>query len=168
MMVIGMRPVSRGLEWTTTNTETHPATVGDPAIRRRTWQRAAVAAALRSSSDFVSAQQLHARLSAAGERVGLATVYRSLQLMADEGDVDVVRNADGEATYRRCSEGHHHHLTCRDCGSTVEIDGAAAESWARQMAVAHGYSDVEHVFELFGRCDTCTRAQTTAQHITQS
>lgn len=128
-------------------------------LRRRTWQRAAVAAALRESNEFLSAQQLHARLSAAGERVGLATVYRSLQLMADEGDVDVLRLADGESAYRRCSEGHHHHLTCRECGRTVEIDGAAAESWAQQVSAGHGFSDVEHVFELFGRCSDCSRSQ---------
>ncbi len=75
--------------------------------------------------------------------------------MAEEGDVDVVRNPDGESTYRRCSDGHHHHLTCRDCGRTVEIDGAAAEAWALTVSAEHGYTDVEHVFELFGRCREC-------------
>jgi Fur family ferric uptake transcriptional regulator len=111
--------------------------------------------ALQSSSDFVSAQQLHARMAAAGERVGLATVYRALQAMAEEGDLDVVRTPDGESTYRRCSPTHHHHLTCRECGRTVEIDASDTERWVRRVSESHGFRDVEHVIELFGRCADC-------------
>jgi Fur family ferric uptake transcriptional regulator len=125
-------------------------------VRRRTWQRAAVATALQGAHEFVSAQQLHARLASSGERVGLATVYRALQAMAEDGDVDVVRTPDGESTYRRCSPTHHHHLTCRECGRTVEIDASDTERWVRRVSDTHGFRDVEHVIELFGRCQDCT------------
>jgi Fur family ferric uptake transcriptional regulator len=129
----------------------------DPAAhgKRRTWQRAAVAAALQATDEFVSAQQLHARLQESGDRVGLATVYRALQSMAEDGDVDVLRNPDGESTYRRCSADHHHHLTCRRCGRTVEIDAVATEEWVRSVGRSHGFDEVEHVIELFGRCTEC-------------
>ena len=56
-------------------------------------------------------------------------MYRTLQLYADQGDVDVLRREDGEAIYRRCSETHHHHLVCRSCGATVEVEGPAVERW---------------------------------------
>jgi Fe2+ or Zn2+ uptake regulation protein len=96
-------------------------------------------------------------LRADGDAVGLATVYRTLQQLADDGDVDVLRTADGEAVYRRCSTGrHHHHLVCRSCGRTVELDAAAVERWARRMGEEHGFSDVDHVVELFGTCRECT------------
>ncbi|QDO89028.1 transcriptional repressor [Ornithinimicrobium ciconiae] len=123
--------------------------------RRPTRQQAAVAAALADVQDFSSAQDLHARLRDAGETVGLATVYRTLTGMAESGEVDVLRTDEGEAVYRMCSTGHHHHLVCRDCGRTVEIEGPAVERWTDQVAADHGFSDVAHTLEVFGTCADC-------------
>ena len=123
--------------------------------RLQTRQRSAVWAALQDSSDFTSAQQLHARLRESGDGVGLATVYRTLQALAEDGALDVVRNVDGEVLYRRCSTGHHNHLTCRRCRRTVEVDSAAVERWAREVGNEHGFGDVEHVIEVFGTCRDC-------------
>lgn len=124
--------------------------------RRPTRQQAAVAAALERSSDFTSAQSLHARMRSEEETVGLATVYRTLQTLADNGEVDVLRTGDGEAVYRMCSTGHHHHLVCRSCGRTVEIEGPAVERWTEKVASEHGFSEVSHTLEVFGTCADCT------------
>ena len=70
--------------------------------------------------------------AAGGDKVGLATVYRNLQAMAADGEIDMLRTDDGEAVYRACSTGHHHHLVCRDCGRTVEVEGPTVEAWAEQ------------------------------------
>lgn len=120
--------------------------------RRPTRQQAAVTARLTASEDFLSAQDLHARMRADGVAVGLATVYRTLTSMAASGDLDVLRTDDGEAVYRMCSTGHHHHLVCRDCGRTVEIEGPAVERWAERVAAEHGFTDVSHTLEIFGTC----------------
>jgi len=126
-------------------------------VRRPTRQRAAVEALLLDIDDFVSAQDLHARLRAQGQTVGLATVYRTLQTMATDGDVDMLRTSDGEAVYRQCSTGHHHHhLVCRSCGRTVEVEGPAVESWADKISAENGFSDVEHTLEIVGTCSDCT------------
>jgi Fur family ferric uptake transcriptional regulator len=127
------------------------------APRRGTRQRAAVWAALEATGEFQSAQQLHARLRERGDGVGLATVYRALQNLAEDGDVDVLRTADGESVYRRCSTGHHHHLICRRCRRTVEVDSVAVERWAATIAQDNGFADVEHVVEVFGTCADCAR-----------
>lgn len=124
---------------------------------RNTRQRSAVSALLAEVEGFHSAQELHAMLRNRGERVGLTTVYRTLQGLADSGDVDVMRPPGGEHVYRRCSEGHHHHLVCRSCGSTVEVEGPAVESWAQRVADQHGYADVSHTLEIFGTCPACAR-----------
>jgi Fur family ferric uptake transcriptional regulator len=124
-------------------------------VRRPTRQRAAVEALLVDIDDFMSAQALHARLRAQGENVGLATVYRTLQAMATDGDVDMMRTDDGEAIYRRCSTGHHHHLVCRACGRTVEVEGAAVERWADKISAENGFSEVRHTLEIFGTCADC-------------
>lgn len=123
---------------------------------RATRQRSAVAAALDETEEFLSAQDLHSLLRRRGENIGLTTVYRALQSMADAGEVDVLRQTDGEAAYRRCSTGHHHHLVCRRCGRTVEVEGPAVETWADRVAAEHGFRDVEHTVEVFGTCADCS------------
>lgn len=130
---------------------------GDAAPpRRQTRQRAAVLEALEQGREFVSAQQLHDQLRHAGTPVGLATVYRTLQAMADTGELDSVRDEAGETRFRRCAAtAHHHHLVCRHCGRTVELAASAVEAWANQVGGEHGFIDVQHRVELFGVCAQC-------------
>ena len=123
--------------------------------RRPTRQRLALQEALREIDEFCSAQQIHARLTGSGERVGLATVYRNLQAMAGDGEVDVIRTDDGEAVYRACSTDHHHHVVCRSCGLAVEVTGDAVERWAEAVAAAHGFTAVQHTVEMNGLCSDC-------------
>jgi Fur family ferric uptake transcriptional regulator len=123
---------------------------------RSTRQRAAISALLDKLDDFRSAQELHDELRRRGEGIGLTTVYRTLQQMTATGVVDTLRTDTGEAVYRRCSDDHHHHLVCRACGATVEVSGGQVETWAAEVAREHGFSDVSHTIEIFGRCDTCT------------
>lgn len=124
--------------------------------RRSTRQRAAVQGALAAGTGFVSAQELHAALRVAGEGIGLATVYRTLGALAADGLVDVLRTDDTQTRYRSCDAAtHHHHLVCRECGDTVEVQAEAIEAWAAQAAAEHGFRDVTHTLELFGRCPAC-------------
>lgn len=125
--------------------------------RRPTRQRAAIVRAMSASAEFRSAQEVHAALLSSGDRIGLATVYRTLQTLAADGEVDVVRTDDGEAVYRQCSTGHHHHLVCRECGRAIEVEGPAVEAWATTVSAEHGFSEVEHTIEIFGRCPDCAR-----------
>ena len=133
-------------------TSTEPAL---PEGTRPTRQRRAVAAALQSFDDFRSAQEIHDLLRRNRENVGLSTVYRTLQALADCGEVDTLRTEEGEAVYRRCSAAHHHHLVCRSCGRTVEVEGPAVEAWADTVADRHGFTDVSHTLEIFGTCPDC-------------
>lgn len=131
-----------------TSTET---TSPPDAGLRPTRQRRAVAEALEAFDDFRSAQEIHEAV----DRVGLSTVYRTLQAMADAGEIDMLRTESGEAIYRRCSTSHHHHLVCRSCGATVEVEGPTVEKWTSAVATEHGFSDVSHTLELFGTCPAC-------------
>jgi Fur family ferric uptake transcriptional regulator len=126
-----------------------------PPQVRSTRQRAAVSAVLDELDGFRSAQDLHAMLRQRGEGIGLTTVYRTLQALSEAGEVDVLRTDDGESVYRRCSTGHHHHLVCRSCGRTVEVEGPTVERWADRVATENGFVDVSHTLEVFGTCDSC-------------
>ena len=123
---------------------------------RATRQRSAISALLEESKGFRSAQDLHAELRERGNSIGLTTVYRTLQSMADAGAVDTLRTDSGELVFRKCSDSHHHHLVCRGCGYTVEVEGPAVERWATETGADHGFTEVEHTVELFGRCVECS------------
>jgi Fur family transcriptional regulator, ferric uptake regulator len=128
--------------------------------RRQTRQRTAVRTALEEYEEFRSAQELFARLRERGEGIGLATVYRTLQNLAEDQEVDVLHGVDGESLYRRCtSAGQHHHLVCRSCRRTVEVSSQVIDRWARRVARDNDYTDVEHVTEVFGTCKECRRAE---------
>ncbi len=115
--------------------------------------------ALASAGTFVSAQDLHAQLRSSGHKIGLTTVYRALQALADRGDLDVLNAGDGQQVYRACGSGeHHHHLVCRTCGRTIEVSGPAVERWAQAVGEQHGFADVTHTVEVFGTCPSCAAA----------
>lgn len=132
-------------------TSTSPST----GSLRPTRQRTAVSAALDTFDDFRSAQEIHEHLRKEGSNVGLSTVYRTLTAMSEAGEVDMLRTEAGEAIYRRCSTTHHHHLVCRSCGATVEVEGPTVERWTRAIADENGFRDVSHTLELFGTCASC-------------
>jgi len=114
-----------------------------------------VIGALKRQGKFASAQSVYQLLRKDGESTGLATVYRTLQKAAARNTVDVLRKDDGEALYRLCETGHHHHLVCTSCGKTIEIEGSSVERWANTVAKNNGFRKVSHVVELFGLCAKC-------------
>ena len=122
--------------------------------RRSTRQRAAVNEVLADAESFMTAQEIHEQLRDGGSGVGLTTVYRTLQLLAEADEVDIL-HVEGEAMYRRCSGSHHHHLVCRSCKRSVEIESDGVEEWASTVAARHGFSSTSHVMEIFGLCSNC-------------
>src|SRR4051795_7666862 len=121
-------------------------------MSRRTEQRQAILDALSQSDRAVTAQELHGRL----DGVGLATVYRNLQRLADEGTADTLRRDSGELAFLLCGGGHHHHLTCRVCGRVERVRDCRLDDWARSVAADAGFSEVEHHAELVGVCASCS------------
>jgi Fur family transcriptional regulator, ferric uptake regulator len=127
---------------------------------RSTRQKRALAALLADSSGFRSAQDLFTELRGRGENVGLTTVYNQLGALAEAGEVDAVRTESGEVLYRQCgTASHHHHLVCRHCGHTIEIEGPEVEQWADRVARAHGFADASHTVEVEGTCGDCAAAR---------
>lgn len=124
---------------------------------RRTAQKAAVWRALEQHDGFISPQDLHQRLEEAGISVGIATVYRHLNALAESGDADTIPVSGGQL-FRACEpHSHHHHLVCEICGTAVDID-APDEGWFLAIAQAHGFTVNRHILEIFGRCPQCHAA----------
>ena len=123
--------------------------------KRNTWQKTAVLDELSNTEEFVSAQELHQKISKSGKKLGLTTVYRALTEMVEQGAADSLSLSDGEMRYRICTPEHHHHLICRVCGKTVEFDLPGFEELAQSVAKQNSFTELSHEIELFGICKDC-------------
>src|SRR5919108_2729472 len=122
---------------------------------RPTRQRLLVLEAPAAEPHDTTAQQLHASLRERGERIGLATVYRTLSLLTERDVVDELSHRPGESCYRLCSAGHHHHLVCSRCHRVEELEGCDIDAWVTQASRAHGFKPASHVVEVVGVCAEC-------------
>ncbi|MDO5673043.1 MAG: transcriptional repressor [Actinomycetaceae bacterium] len=124
---------------------------------RMTRQRQAVRDALKADTSFRSAQQVHEDLRKAGTPIGLATVYRTLQNWAEKGELDTARNPEGEACYRLCEQlDHHHHIICRTCGHSEDIELDDLEETIELLGKEHSFAEVSHSLEIYGLCANCS------------
>ncbi len=119
---------------------------------RLTPQRAAVVETVADLDSFTLAE-LYDLARRREPRLGLATVYRTVELLRETGSVRPLP-AEGRATYVRCHPGHHHHLVCRACGAVEETELCAAPS-AAVLKRRHGFVAESHELDIYGLCERC-------------
>jgi Fur family ferric uptake transcriptional regulator len=125
---------------------------------RATPQRVRVLAELMEEQSDVTAQGLHDRLRARGERLGLATVYRTLSLLEGEGVIHSLSHRPGELCYRWCGDEHHHHLVCSRCHRVVELGECEVDEWIDRVARGHDFVATGHELDVAGLCGECRAA----------
>lgn len=125
---------------------------------RATRQRRRILDGLGGRRDAVTALGLYDELSHSDEPVGLATVYRTLQALADAGLLDTF-DAGGEQAFRRCGDTHHHHVVCERCGLVTEITAEEVESWVSEVASRRRFRVTGHRADVFGVCADCQAAE---------
>jgi Fur family ferric uptake transcriptional regulator len=124
--------------------------------RKLTGPRQLVLEVLRLSRHPQTPKEIHAQI--AGQACDLATVYRSLKILADLGMVQRFDFGDGVARFELVAEGedgHHHHLICTHCSRVIELDECFLEEIERRIATANGFRAVTHKLEFFGLCPAC-------------
>ena len=125
---------------------------------RLTWQRWAVAAAVVVNQDrLLTAEELYAQLKKDYPDIGLATVYRTLELLVDLGLVDRVQLGSGPTKYglRKTDVEMHHQVTCECCGATAPLDAQQLEPLFKHLAHVSGYQISEIVVRVTGICPNC-------------
>jgi Fur family ferric uptake transcriptional regulator len=123
-----------------------------PGIRM-TPQRRAVVDALERVSGRFTVSELHGHARSLHGRLGLATTYRTLELLREAGYVRLLV-ADAEPGYIRCHPGHHHHLVCVDCGSVEETELCGAPP-ADVLRERYGFVPRTHEVDIYGHCARC-------------
>src|SRR5919198_1297158 len=100
----------------------------------------------------VAAQDLYRRLRDDGEKIGLATVSRTLGSLVEDDVVDTLAHSPAETCYRLCSDAHHHHLVCSECHRVVELGECAIEPWLEAAAAREDFVPTAHRVEIVGVC----------------
>jgi Fur family ferric uptake transcriptional regulator len=122
---------------------------------RITLPRRAVIQAMLDDEGYSSPHQIQERARSHCPTVGIVTVYRTLDLLAEMGFVRRIHAEDGCHGYAAATNGHRHHLICRKCGATVEFDGCDLSAFLARVGQETGYRIDDHLLELVGVCSAC-------------
>jgi len=135
------------------------------AIKQRgyklTPQRRAVLKAIADSQDHLTPAELHQRARQERPDIGLVTVYRTLEILADVGLICEMHSGGNCRSYLlRRPEEHHHHLICSDCGQVVDFSDCDLDQLEQKLSRETGFAMEEHLLEFLGRCPACQRTVT--------
>ena len=125
---------------------------------RPTTPRQAIIELVAPRRDHFSAQEVWDEVRGRHRGIGRATVFRTLDLLAELGVLNRIHTDDGCNRYTVCETTHHHHLMCVECGAVASLEAADIEQQIRRMAGAAGFELLTHHLELVGRCANCRRA----------
>ena len=127
----------------------------DRAGYRRTEPRRSLADLIAEQDGHFTAAELVTAARARRLGVGRATVFRTLEVLAEVGAVERLDLPSGGHAYVGCEPAHHHHVVCSRCGRSTEIDDAGLRSVVGDVARQTGYRIDVHRLELFGLCPVC-------------
>jgi Fur family transcriptional regulator, ferric uptake regulator len=124
---------------------------------RRGGARRAVVELLAEQNCCLTAQEILDKLRAGDRTVGIASVYRILDLLTSEGYVQRVELGSGVARYEPIQPGgdHHHHLVCDDCGKVEPFEDGTLERALTKVEQTSGYDVSLHDVVLHGSCRDC-------------
>lgn len=125
---------------------------------KSTSQRDSILKIFVDAGQHLSAEELYARVKKTHPRIGYATVYRTLKLLANAGLAEEQRFEDGFTRYEfKATEGHHDHLICTRCGEIVEFENERIETLQQDVARKNGFQVQTHKLEIYGLCSACQK-----------
>lgn len=123
-----------------------------------TRQRRVILEAFLGTERHVSAEELYKDLRKKHPEIGLATVYRTLNLFSDCGLAQARRFGDGETRYEHVyNHSHHDHIVCTRCGKIIEFENPAIEDLQDNIAREKKFKVYSHRLELYGLCSRCSK-----------
>lgn len=123
---------------------------------RVTQPRREIIARFARAARYVTARRLHAQLRAVGKRIGLATVYRTLEMLREVGAASRQAQGNGETAYLFCPPAHHHHAVCTKCGRVADVPCKSVAPFMRALSGALRFRPTQHRLEFFGTCARCS------------
>lgn len=123
-----------------------------------TAQRLAILGAIVHSQSHLSPAELHRRVKQKDPKIGLVTVYRTLEILSRLGVICEMHTIGNSRSYLiRGTLEHHHHLICTDCGTVVNFTGCDLSRLEERLSKETGFEMKGHLLELSGRCPSCQK-----------
>lgn len=123
---------------------------------KTTRQRNCVADVFFRQDDHLTIEEMLELVRAEDPKIGYATVYRTLKLLAEAGLAAERKFADGVARYEQAlGQKHHDHMVCTECGEVIEFVDDRIEELQDTIAEKHGFKLKSHKLELYGICNKC-------------
>ena len=120
---------------------------------KQTRQRKVIVEQFLKMDSHLDAEELHRLINREGHQIGLATIYRTLNLLTEAGLVEQKSFQDGRSVYEvQQPDGHHDHLICADCGTVFEFENSEIERLQERVAAEHGFRLKSHRLDLIGSC----------------
>ena len=148
----------------TQNDDGNPRMISQLAEKgyRMTPQRLLIVSTVEDAVGHASAEEIFAQVVQKYPNVNISTVYRTLDLLEEQGMVTKTDLGDGSIRYHPAHKGHHHHLVCRDCGKIIDLDGLILEELKQHLFSEYEFiADLQHL-GIRGRCLKCHRKINTA------
>jgi Fur family transcriptional regulator, ferric uptake regulator len=131
---------------------------------RSTEQRRVIVDTFATAQSHLTIEELLALVKQRDPRIGYATVYRTLKMLAESGIANELHFGDGFARYElREALSHHDHLICVSCGVIVEFEEPAIEQLQERVAERHHFVVTSHRHELYGMCPNCQTAESASK-----
>ncbi|MGG6841187.1 UNVERIFIED_CONTAM: transcriptional repressor [Mammaliicoccus sciuri] len=121
-------------------------------------REATVRVLLENEADHLSAEDVYLKVKDKAPEIGLATVYRTLELLAELKVVDKINFGDGVARFDLRKEGakhFHHHMVCMECGAVDEIEEDLLEDVERRVEKDFNFKILDHRLTFHGICHRC-------------
>jgi Fur family ferric uptake transcriptional regulator len=110
---------------------------------------------LSNASTPLSPLEIYQNLLKKKKKVGLTSIYRSLELFESLGFVFKIINGSN-VKYKLCElENHHHHIVCKACGNVVELNFCNISDWSKKVSESTGFQVVDHQLNFYGFCKAC-------------
>ncbi|MBM3131278.1 MAG: transcriptional repressor [Chloroflexi bacterium] len=123
--------------------------------RKLTRARQAVLAIVTDAQRHLTPAEIYRKAKIKYPHLGLTTVYRTLDLLAELGYIQRVHAVEGCHSYAPTAQTHGHHLVCATCGRAEEFTDCDLESLIQSLQVRTGFEINVHMLELMGRCPDC-------------
>ena len=115
---------------------------------------------LSDAQNPLSPQELYQGLLKKKKKIGLTSIYRSLNLFESLGIIFKIIN-ESNVKYKLCElEDHHHHIVCKNCGNVVEFNFCEISDWSNKVMESTGYEVTDHQLNFYGFCKACKPLQT--------
>tara|TARA_Y100000589_G_scaffold330930_1_gene382246 strand:- start:1369 stop:1884 length:516 start_codon:yes stop_codon:yes gene_type:complete len=129
---------------------------GIPMSAHQTKQRKAITEAIQNAQGPLRPTEIQLIACQNVPRLGIATVYRTINMLLESGEIQAVPIAANDVRYEPTGRGHHHHFLCHSCNKVYDMHGCSGHM---SKMIPDGFEMDDHEILIHGKCAACKKAK---------